>query len=371
MGEDLIIGVLGYIRLIVETIVIAVTQQRQGVIKGHAGIGEINRAHVVQITRQRRPIIIAEVIKVPFIRVQVRQKRGQIDFPGAHPFIAQEPIIAGRHVRITRIARQRRVIINRIHIQRVPHRHGDERVAPDEMVQRPVRLVRMLQHPDPFRIANLRRRPQVREGVVAVEHPIGDTIIGVKHPVPVEVQVKAEIVVAQVAVRHKHRGARQVPEIRQVQLIITSGHRSPVRIVIIDVRGAGDARAGAGQRQKTVLGDVIGGDEHPKVVGVRGGEHGRDDLRFRRRQGGLRGLAGMGGVRAGPHRAAVAGANGQKRHRHDQCHRQHDQRDDQGDAPLSLLSQFHSENHWYAVGSQFGMVTRWRNRCSLPACCVR
>ncbi len=194
--------------------------------------------------------------------------------------------------------------MNVIQVERVADGQGDEGVARDEQVVRPIRLVGMLQHADPFGVAGFKGEISIRHSrVVHIRHDA----VGVKMPVAVQVEVKTKIVRA--VLRNEHRRAR------------ADLQTGVVAQTVVEIQRRGVRR-----------------DEQAEIVGIGRGEDAGHGLRLGIGKRGVGGKARGGGLAGGRHGTAFAAADGQERERHDECHGQQDERDDQRDAVFGVAS---------------------------------
>ena len=117
-----------------------------------------------------------------------------------------------------------------IQIQGVSGRQGDEGVARQELIVRPMRRVRPLQHPDPFGIANL-GIGKTRQAQAII---LRDRAICVERRIPVQVQVEAELIGTGSPVIHEHRRPGKVKQIGDILLKISRTQwRVTVGIIVI------------------------------------------------------------------------------------------------------------------------------------------
>ena len=158
--------------------------------------------------------------------------------------------------------------MNGIQVERVSRRQGDEGVAGEKLIVRPVRRIRPFQHADPFRIANFLNKA-IGEYIQPLDFQVRHPSIRVEGPVAIQVEVETEFIGAGCPVIGEHRRARQEEKVGDVLVeIVDRIQRVPVAIDIADVGRIGQSVVIA--VIKPVRVDVIGGDEEAEVEGVGG-----------------------------------------------------------------------------------------------------
>ncbi len=329
---------------IIVTATIAIFQQRERV--GKSCVVIIKTAIPCLI------VVVAPQGRIPLIRVQIRKKCGEIDFPCAHALVTKKSIVSSAHS----LFRPGCIIVNIIYVERFACRDGDEGVAGQKPVGGRMRLVGPFQNADPLRVASI---VIVEAGrliqIVRFRQQTGL----VKSAVAVEVEVVAEVQRRTAVGGHKHRRTRAVKEVGDVLLELIRRQWTMIGVILIIVIYVEKVGTAVCETERI---NVIGRNPQVKIVGVGGGEDGREQFGLGALQRGIRRQARHGLVGGRRHRALVAAADSQERDRHERDHRKHDQRNDQRNASLLGVS-----FHGYAAGSTFRMGMRWRNKCTWPA----
>ncbi len=209
--------------------------------------------------------------RCPYPRVQLVQKRRQVQFPTRVSLVAQKAIVAH--------AQSLGLVVDVIQIQRLARRQDDIGNAPHKPVRRPMRHIGVFEHPNPFRVPHVER-------IAAV---------GLVHPVAIEIQEEPEIRCRRGIGRHIHRSARQELERRQ------RCGRTPGRV-------------------------HVGRDHQPVIVHVRQRKHLRQHRRLRECQARIRRVLGIRLALAHQHRTAFTPRHTQKGHRQKRYQRKHDER---------------------------------------------
>ena len=196
-------------------------------------------------------------------------------------------------------------------------------------------LVRPLKDAYPLRITaddNLRVAGSIGERVAEIIH-VGHCAAIFKQSIAIEIKIETEIIGAGDRVIDAHGHPRKEKQVINHRIKIICRKRITVGINEANIR-----QVPARNRIKSGVVNIIRRDDHLEIVGGSvGDENVSNDLRLGRREGGFGGEPGGGAIRAGGGSITRTARDGDESDRHHQCHREHDQRDDEGDASAGRL----------------------------------